>query len=87
VKATIIVLSTAAFIAVAPVALAQDVSGKTPGLQHEVSKKHHPRIASYAPPREMQARPKKGYRGAFASAPEVSDKETEMSRQAGGGGM
>lgn len=77
-KTTIIALSAAALIAVAPAVFAQGVSSKTPG-QHKVSEKHHPGVSGYAPRREMQAKgSKKGYPG-------VSDYETEMSRQAGGG--
>ena len=85
-KTTIIALSAAAFIAAAPVVLAQGVSSKTPSLRHEVSKKHSPGVSGHVPLREMQARPKKRYPGAFGSAPELLDRETEMSRQAGGGG-
>jgi hypothetical protein len=46
VKITIITLFTAALIAVAPIALARN--GKTPGQQHQMSKKHA-RISVYAP--------------------------------------
>jgi hypothetical protein len=87
VKTTIIALSAAALIATSPAVLAQGVPGKTPGLQHKVSKKLHPSGYGYAPPREMQA--KKGYSGAFGYAPRAHsglDSELEMSRQAGGGG-
>ena len=66
--------------------LAQGVANKTPGLQHKVSEKHHARISGYAPLSEMQAKGSKRYPGAFGYAPEVLDRETEMSRQAGGGG-
>jgi hypothetical protein len=88
VKTTIIALSAAALIAAAPAALAQDVPSKTPSLQHKVSKKHHPGVSGYAPLRETRAKgSKKGYPKAFGYAPgEVLDRETEMSRQAGGGG-
>ncbi len=87
-KTTIIALSVAALIAAAPAVLAQGVPSKTPGLQHKVSKKHHPGVSGYAPLREMQARgSKKGYPKAFGYAPgDFLDRETEMSRQAGGGG-
>ena len=86
-KTTIIALSAAALIATAPAVLAQGAPSKTPSLQHKVSKNHHPGIPVYAPLREMQAKgSKKGYPGAFGYAPEVLDRETEMSRQAGGGG-
>jgi hypothetical protein len=90
VKTTIIALSAAALIAAAPAVLAQGGPSKTPGLQHKVSKKHHPGVSGYAPLREKQAKgSKKGYPGAFGYAPAPSglDRETEMSRQAGGGGM
>jgi hypothetical protein len=70
VKTTIIALSAAALIAVAPAVLARGVPGKTPGLQHKVSKKHHLGVSGYAPLREMQAKgSKKGYPGAFGYAP------------------
>ena len=84
-KTTIIALSAAALIAAAPAVLAQGVTSKAPGL-HKVSKKHHSR--GYAALREMQAKgSKKGYPKAFGYAPgDVLDRETEMSRQAGGGG-
>ena len=87
-KTTIIALSGAALIAAAPVVLAQGVPSKTPSLQHRVSKKNHSSHAVYAPLREMQAKgSKKGYPKAFGYAPgDVLDRETEMSRQAGGGG-
>ena len=88
-KTAIIALSAAALVAAAPAVLAQDVSSQTPGLQHKVSRKHHPRVSGYAPLRETQAKgAKKGYPAAFGyAAGEVLDRETEMSRQAGGGGM
>ena len=84
-KTTIIALSAAALIAATPAVLAQGVPSKTPGLQHHISKKHHP---GYTPLREMQAKGSKNvYPRAFGYAPsEVLDRETEMSRQAGGGG-
>jgi len=70
VKTTIIALSAAALIAAAPAVLARGVPGKTPGLQHKVSKKHHLGVSGYAPLREMQAKgSKKGYPGAFGYAP------------------
>jgi hypothetical protein len=88
VKTTVIALSAAALIAAAPAVLAQGVPSKTPGLQHKISKKHHP--GGYAPRREMQANgSKKGYPGALGYAPgEPSglNRELEASRQAGGGG-
>jgi hypothetical protein len=90
VKTAIIALAAAALIATAPAVLAQGVPSKTPGLQHKVSKKHHPGVYGYAPLHEMQAKgSKKGYPGAFGYAPgEHSglDRDLEMSRQAGGGG-
>src|SRR5205807_8412582 len=57
---------------------------KAPGLQHHVSKKRHPGVTGYAPLREMQA---KGSKKGYPYAPgEVLDKETEITRKAGGGG-
>ena len=53
-KRTIIAFSTAALIAAAPAALAQGVTSKAPGLQHKVSKKHHPR----ATPRCVRCKPR-----------------------------
>ena len=87
-KTTIIALSAAALIAAAPAVLAQGVPSKTLCLQHKVSKKHHPGVSGYAPLHEMQAKgSKNAYPRAFGYAPgEVLDRETEMSRQAGGGG-
>jgi len=90
VKTTIIALSATALIATAPAVLAQGGPGKTPGQQHKVSRKHHPGVYGHVPLREMQARGlKKGYPGAFGYAPgepSGSERETEMSRLAGGGG-
>ena len=92
-KTTIIALSAAALFAAAPVVLAQGVTSKTPGLQHKVSKKHHPAVPGYTPRREMQARgsnngSNKGYPRAFGYAPGAAlDRETEITRKAGGGGM
>ena len=88
-KTTIIFLSAAALIAPAPAAFAQGVPGKTSGLQHKVSKKHHPAVSGHAPLREMQAKgSKKGDPRAFGYGPgEVVDRETEITRKAGGGGM
>ena len=88
-KTTIIItLSAAALIAAAPSVFARDVPGKTPGLHHKVSGKKHSDVSVYAPRHEMRARgPKYVYPRAFGYAPsEVLDRETEMSRQAGGGG-
>jgi hypothetical protein len=88
VKTAIIALAAAALIAAAPAVLAQGVPSKSPGPQHKVSKKHHSGGFGYAPRRQMQAKgSKKGYPAAFGYAPGASglDRETEMSRQAGGG--
>ena len=89
-KTTIIALSAAALIAAAPAGLAQDLPGKTPGLQHKVSRKHHSGVSGHAGLREMQAKgSKKGYLGAFGYAPgEPSglDRDLEASRHGGGGG-
>jgi hypothetical protein len=89
-KTTIIALSAAALVAAAPAVLAQTVPSKTPGLQHKVARKHHTGVSGYAPLREMQAKgSKRGYPGAFGYAPIEPggvDKDTELSRKAGGGG-
>jgi hypothetical protein len=87
VKITIIGLSAAALIATTSALFAQGVPSKTPGLQHMVSKKHHPAVSGYASLREMQAKgSKKGHPRAFGYAPgEISDRETEITRKAGGG--
>jgi hypothetical protein len=88
VKTTIIVLSAVALIAAAPAVLAQGVPSKTPGLQHKVSRKHHPGVFGYAPRREAKGS-KKGYPGAFGYAPgEPSglDRDFVTSLRAGGGG-
>ena len=88
-KTPIIALSVAAFIAAAPAALAQGAPGKTPGLHHKVSGKHHAG-SSYIPLRELQAKgSRRNYPGAFGylpAAPGGVDRDLEMSRQAGGGG-
>jgi hypothetical protein len=89
VKTTIIIaLSAAALIAAAPAVHAQGVPSKTPGLQHKVFKKKHSGVSVYAPLRVMQAKGSKNvYPRAFSYSPgEVLDRETEMSRRAGGGG-
>jgi hypothetical protein len=87
VKITIIALSAAALIATTPALFAQGVPGKTPGLKHVVSKKHHPAVSSYASLRGVQAKgSKEGHPRAFGYAPgEVLDRETEITRKAGGG--
>ena len=83
-RTTIIALPVAALIAAAPAAFAQGVPGKAPSLQHKVSKKHHPAVSGRVPLRETQA----GGSRAFGYAPgEVLDRETEITRKAGGGGM
>jgi len=87
VKTTLIALSAAALIAAAPAVLARGVPGKTPGLQHKVSKKHHPGVSGYAPPREMQATGSKtGYPGASSYAPGERGDFLESVRRGGGGG-
>jgi hypothetical protein len=89
VKTTIIVLSAAALITAAPAVLAQGIPGKTTGLQHHVSKNHHPGASGHAQPRVMQAKGSKRGSGAFGYAPGQSgglDVNLEASRQAGGGG-
>ena len=86
-KTTIIALSAAALVAAAPAALAQGVPGKTPGLQHKVSKKHHPGVSGYAQMREMQAKGSKtGYPGASGYASDERSRFLESVRQGGGGG-
>jgi len=85
VKTTIIALSAAALIAATPAALAQTGPGKTTG-HHKVAKKHHASRSVSVP--AMRAR-RPGYPQAFGHAPGETvgvDRETEMSRQAGGGG-
>jgi hypothetical protein len=87
VKTMIIALSAAALIAAAPAVLAQGVAGKTAGLQHKVSKKHHAGVSGHAPLREMQAKgAKKDYPGAFGYAPGERSGFLESVRQGGGGG-
>ena len=91
-KRTIIAFSTAALIAAAPAALAQGVTSKAPGLQqpglqHKVSKKHHPRVSGYAALREMQAKgTKTGDPGASSYAPDERGRFLDSVRQGGGGG-
>ena len=87
-KTTIIALSAAALIAAAPTVLARDVPSKTLGQKHKGFKKNRPGVFVYAPLGEMQARgPKNVYPPALGYARgEVLDRETEITRQAGGGG-
>jgi hypothetical protein len=93
VKTSIVALSAAALIAAAPALAAQGV--RTPGLQHQVAKKHAKKhhVAGYARPRAMRARDAaKAYPGAFGYAPGEAhgylDRDLEVSgRQAGGGSM
>ena len=86
-KTTIIALSAAALVAAAPATFAQGVPGKTPGLQHKVSKKHHPGVSGYAQVREMQAKASTtGYPGASGYAPDERSRFLESVRQGGGGG-
>jgi hypothetical protein len=86
-KKTIIALSAAALITSAPAVVAQGVAGKTPGLHHKVSKKHHTAVSGYAPLRDARGS-KKDHSRAFGYAPnEVLDRETEITRKAGGGSM
>ena len=87
-KTTIVALSAVALLATAPAVLAQ--GARTPGLQHQVSKKHH--VSGHARLRAMQARDAaKAHPGAFGYAPGEArgylDRDLEVSgRQAGGGG-
>jgi hypothetical protein len=86
-KTAIIALSAAALIAAAPAVLAQGVPGKTPGLQHKVSKKHHPGVSGHAPLRETRAKGSKtGYPGASSYAPSEHSDFLESVRRGGGGG-
>ncbi|HET7122477.1 MAG TPA: hypothetical protein VFI51_00030 [Bradyrhizobium sp.] len=88
-KLAVIALSTASIIAFAPVVFAQGVSSKTPSHQmQKYGKKAGHRASSYAPGHQMQAdRSKTGYPGAYGYAPaDFLDRETEISRKAGGGG-
>ena len=81
-KRTIVAFSTAALIAAAPAALAQ-----APGLEHRVSRKHHPRVSGYAALREMQAKGSKtGDPGASSYAPDERSRFLDSVRQGGGGG-
>jgi hypothetical protein len=87
VKKTIIVLSAAALVSVASAVLAQGTPGKTPGVQHPVSGKHHPgafRLASKNHPAASGYAP--GAPSGLASAPGSVDKDLEASRQAAGDG-
>ena len=86
-KTAIIALSAAALIAAAPAVLARGVPGKTPGLQHKVSKKHHLRVSGYAPLRKMQAKAsKKDDPEASGYAPGERSDFLESVRRGGGGG-
>ena len=86
-KTTIIALCAAALIAAAPAVLARGVPGKTPGLQHKVSKKHHPGVSGYTPLREMHGTGSKtGYPGASSYAPGEHSDFLESVRRGGGGG-
>ena len=86
-KTAIIALFAAALIAAAPTVLAQGVPRKTPGLQHKVSKKHHPGVSGYTPLREMQATGSKtGYPGASSYTPAERSDFLESVRRGGGGG-
>jgi hypothetical protein len=72
-KTTMVALSAAALIAVAPATLAQNLSSKTPDKQHHAAKKHANGW-------------KTGNPGAFGRATaEPRDYTLENSRQAGGG--
>jgi hypothetical protein len=79
----------AAFSFASALAAAGGGGGREPisnasGLQHHVSKKRHPGVTGYAPLREVQA---KGSKKGYPYAPsETLDRETEITRKAGGGG-
>ena len=85
-KTGIIALSATAFLAWAPSAFAQDASSKTLGLR-DIPKKHHAAAYSHAPPRATQAKGSKNdHPRAFGYVPkDVLDRETEITRKAGGG--
>lgn len=79
-KASIIALSAAACIAIAPVALAQDGSGR---VSHQTASHRH------QPPHQMQRVGAKSQPGYVAGAPRDvsgSNRDLDASRQAGGGG-
>jgi hypothetical protein len=84
-----VTLATIALIAAFSFASALAAAGggkqisKAPGLQHHVSKKHHRGVTGYAPLREVQAKGSK--KGPYAPG-ETLDRETEITRKAGGGG-
>jgi hypothetical protein len=80
VKTTIIALSAAALIATAPTVFAQGASSKSPSVQHNVSKKRHPRVSGYALRRETQAKGAGAFRYTLPGAP------MEPNPNAGGGG-
>jgi hypothetical protein len=86
-KLAVIALFTAAGIASAPAAFAQDVSSKAPGYEmQKYGKKARHRAASYAPGRRMQAnRSKTGYPGGDAPA-ETTDITDIVTKGGGGGG-
>lgn len=86
-KTTIVALFAATLVAAAPAVLAQNVSSKTSGQQHKISKKR-PHAAGYVPWRAVHVGgAKMGYPGAFGYAPSgPKDYTLENSRQAGGGG-
>ena len=79
-KASIIVLSVAACIAIAPAALAQDRLAKA--SHQTASRKHHPPHAMHRTGAKIQS-------GYFAGAPRDAsglNRDLDASRQAGGGG-
>ena len=85
---TIIALSAAALIAVAPAVLAQNVSTKTPDQHHKVFKKRPQVVSSHVPRYTVHAKSvQMGYPAAFSYARSPpGDYNSEGGRQAGGGG-
>ena len=83
-KATIIAVSVAALIAVAPGVLAKNVSSKT----RDASGQHRRVVSVHVPRHAMHAKGlKTGYPNAFGYAPgQPEDHALESSRLAGGGG-
>jgi hypothetical protein len=86
-KTTIVAVSAAALIAATPAVLAQGVPGKTAGLQHKATKKHHAGVSRYVPRREMQAKGSKNDDPAASRyAPGEGSDFLDSVRRGGGGG-
>jgi hypothetical protein len=85
-KAAFIAISAAVLITAAPVAFAQQASGKTLDQQLHGSGKHAASISGHRHATHIQ-RMTPAYPGAFGYAPSApKDYSLENSRQAGGGG-